>query len=361
MANTINFLSLTGLQTYDQKIKAFITEKVDAGDAPSFKYVDLVDGWLKFYNINPILEDTDPVYQVELPEQDLSHLMQLVESAVNGNIAIFGDNGQVKDGGIALTDLSTKTEVTATIAPIQAKADENAQSIEDLKSYVGTIPTNYTETNIVDYINKKSQETLEAASGGSNESASSVKIQLDTYIAENDSKVNANTENIASLQTAVNEANTAIDNVVSDLETETSERKSADEAQIARIASLEEQIVNISGAMHFCGILGAIPTDVSGYEAGDVIIVGNKEYVFNGSAFIELGDVTAETEAITSLAGRVDTVESDLDNLEQIHADDKAELSASIAENAQAVANLEASLVEITEEQINGMFSESAE
>ena len=89
MANMINYLSLTGLSKYDLKIKEFIAAKVAEGDAPSFKYVDLKDGALKFYNVNPITEYTEPIFEIELPEQDLSHLMVLVEGAVSGNVAVF--------------------------------------------------------------------------------------------------------------------------------------------------------------------------------------------------------------------------------------------------------------------------------
>lgn len=181
----ISHLSLTGLQTYDAKIKEFITTKVSEGDAKSFKYVDLVDGVLKFYTVNPIADDTVADFEIELPEQDLSHLMALVENATKGNVASFGDNGQVVDGGIAVADIATKDEVKAV-----------SDALGELDAYVGDIPSGYTETNVIAYINKKAEETLNAASGGSTESAASVKAALDAYKAENDPKVQANTEAI---------------------------------------------------------------------------------------------------------------------------------------------------------------------
>lgn len=67
----------------------------------------------------------------------------------------------------------------------------NAQNLENLEEYVGTIPTNYTETNVIAYINKKAEETLAAAQGGSSETAASVKQQLDNYKSENDTRVKA--------------------------------------------------------------------------------------------------------------------------------------------------------------------------
>ena len=71
---------------------------------------------------------------------------------------------------------------------------DNAKAIEDLKKYVGTIPTDeaYKDiTNVIGYINKKSEETLAAASGNSTETAASVKQQLDNYKSENNTRVKA--------------------------------------------------------------------------------------------------------------------------------------------------------------------------
>ena len=78
-----------------------------------------------------------------------------------------------------------------------AKAD--AANLYAAKTYVGNIPDNYTETNLVSYINKKAEETLAAAQGGSSETAASVKQQLDNYKSENDTKVNANTTAIGTI------------------------------------------------------------------------------------------------------------------------------------------------------------------
>lgn len=188
MATTINFLSLTGLQKYDTSIKAFIDEKVNAGDAKSFKYVNLVNGVLKFYTINPIAEDTAADFEIELPEQDLSNLMQLVKNATENNVAVFDSNGQVKDSGLAVADIATKADV------------EDVQSaVDTLDAYVGDIPEGYDANTIIGFINAKAEETLNSASGGSSESAASVLAALNTYKSENNAKVQANTDAIAVL------------------------------------------------------------------------------------------------------------------------------------------------------------------
>lgn len=66
---------------------------------------------------------------------------------------------------------------------------DNASGIADLDAKVGVIPADRTETNLVDFINKKAEETLQAASGNSTETAASVKAQLDAYKTANDAAV----------------------------------------------------------------------------------------------------------------------------------------------------------------------------
>ena len=51
-----------------------------------------------------------------------------------------------------------------------------------------------------------------------------------------------------------------------------------------------ESVADLNGAMHFVGALDAVPTDNSQYSAGDVILVGYDEYVFDGTAWKPLGN-----------------------------------------------------------------------
>lgn len=83
------------------------------------------------------------------------------------------------------------------------KAAQDAQAdIDALEAYVGTIPSDeaYADiTNIVAFIQKRAQEVLAQAQGGSSETAASVKAALDAYIALNDPKVEQNAEDIATI------------------------------------------------------------------------------------------------------------------------------------------------------------------
>ena len=71
----------------------------------------------------------------------------------------------------------------------------------------------------------------------------------------------------------------------------------------ATVADITTAVADLNGAMHYVGKEEKLPTDVSGYKAGDVIIVGIKEYVFDGTKFDELGDEGAIGAALASLTG----------------------------------------------------------
>lgn len=96
---------------------------------------------------------------------------------------------EVVGSGNAVTaaayDAATR-KLTLTMGEIFAKKSE----LDELDAFVGDIPEGYSEETVIAYINKKAEETLNAASGGSSESAASVLAALNTYKAENDPKVN---------------------------------------------------------------------------------------------------------------------------------------------------------------------------
>jgi hypothetical protein len=54
-------------------------------------------------------------------------------------------------------------------------------------------------------------------------------------------------------------------------------------------AAIKSGVSDIAGAMHFIGVKDSVPESYDG-AAGDLIIVGTKEYVYDGEKFVELGD-----------------------------------------------------------------------
>jgi hypothetical protein len=86
-------------------------------------------------------------------------------------------------------------------------------------------------------------------------------------------------------------------------------------AETGRVSVLEEKVNALTAATHFEGVVEFDPSaegaTTAGYDAGDFVIYGNKEYIFDGSKWIELGDTTDEQSRLSALEGLVGTTSVD--------------------------------------------------
>ena len=254
-------------------------------------------------------------------------------------------------------------------AAIASEAAARGLAIEDLRSYVGEIPEGYADQqSIVAYINKKAEETLKAANGGSSESAASVKAALDTEIARAKA---AEATNAAAAKAADDKA-VAAQNDVDALESlvgEVADGKTVvqmiadaqaaatydDTALAGRVSTLEgndagksvRTIANeelaaqlvADGAKESLDTLAEIaawiqshPDDASAMNQA-IVALQNKvdtsdktvsAYVADAIAALSIGDY-AKAADLTALAGRVKAIEDDY-----LKAADKTELSNAI-------------------------------
>lgn len=116
----------------------------------------------------------------------------------------------------------------------------------------------------------------------------------------------------------------------------------------------KNDIADLAGAMHFEGIVEAVPP-TGNYNAGDLVILKgtNKEYVFDGTNWLELGDegTHATKAALEAVDKRVQTLETnhpkDVETLRGEIATAKSEAIAKADENAGAA--IEAELAKLTQ------------
>ena len=97
-----------------------------------------------------------------------------------------------------------------------------------------------------------------------------------------------------------------------------------------------DSVADLNGAMHFVGKLDAVPSNVEGYKAGDVILVGYDEYVCDGNTWQPLGNesiyqtkelATEQHNALTKLVTDLETKhDQEMDTLEKKHDDELAAL-----------------------------------
>lgn len=237
---------------------------------------------------------------VEDARAALQALIDATDAIADKNAEDIAAINNANTGILAQAKAYTDTEV----AGVQSEVNE-------LESYVGTF-TSDNAKNVVEYIDEKTSGiALDADLGALTDRVTQAEKDIDAIEADYLRQADK-TElegKITDAQTAADGAQSYAEGVAGDLANEVKAREDADSALDGRIASLEGTIVGLSGAMHFEGVKNEVPTDVTGYEQGDVIIVGNKEYVLNGDAFVEFGDASVNAEAITALTGRVDTAE----------------------------------------------------
>lgn len=305
------------------------------------------------------IEEIEKFFAVTDEEQLSAALDTLIEiqkeiaadnAGAEGMLASIGENTAAinKLNG----DAATEGSVAKQVADAVAAHDETVANTYATKEYVGVIPTSYTEKDLVSYVDKKAEEVLAAAQGGSSETAASVKQQLDNYKAANDTAVKANTTAITSNTNAITTINEKLINIeagaevniieaikvngtsvevaadrsvnlsvptkfsdllddsgfaddISALETATATNKTA-------IEKLAADIGNVANVMNFVGSKDAVPEENSEYAAGDVIIVDNQEYVFDGSAWSAFGDASVNGALISGLETRVKANEDSL-------------------------------------------------
>ena len=225
---------------------------------------------------------------------------------------------------------------------LKATPAQIAQAIEDanlsqyalevdltaLEEKVGEIPEGYTEENIVAYINKKAEETLNAASGGSSESAASVLAALNTYKAENDPKVTANTNAIAVL----NGDATTDGSVAKQVADEATARSEADTALGNRIKAIEDDHLTSDDKTE---LQTAIADAVKAHDESDAA---------HAALFKALNDKDAamqgEIDALEEKIGEVPadkTVVQMISDAQTAATYDDTQVKADIAANADAI------------------------
>lgn len=317
------FVNLEGLTHYDEKIKEYLASK-DAETLQSAKDYVLT------------VADAAGTAATKVAELENGKVKTNTEAIAKLN----GD--ATTEGSVAKAVADAKSELNASIAGVQSDVDA-------LEDYVGTIPAGATATDIVGYVQEKTsgiatteglQELTDRVASAEGEIDA---IQADYLKAADKTELEGK---ITAAQTAAGNAQTHSEGVASDLSTAKKALEDADSALAERTAVLEGKITGLSGAMHFEGVKDSVPTtDFTGYETGDVIVVGEKEYVFDGSKFVEFGDVSAEGERLSALEGRATTVEGKVSTLEGEMDTAQADIDAveaDVTDLKQAKDNLEA-------------------
>ena len=241
----------------------------------------------------------------------------------------------------AIADAEGKI-ATAKQEAIDAAADA-AAGIYATKEYVGVIPNgedgNPKAANVVAYIEKKAEEVLSQATGGSSESAASVKAQLDTFKAEINPKVTKNTEDIA----AINEKLTTIEenadvNVIEKVkvngtELTPDENKAVDITVPTKFSDLTDDSgfgaridANATGVSEAKGLANAAQTTANEAKTAATN---------NGNA---IGELTTTVAGHTTTIGEHTTKIANLEAADEAHAAEFTSLKQTVQGHTTAIA-----------------------
>ena len=150
----------------------------------------------------------------------------------------------------------------------------NATSLIDVTDAFGRIATLET--------------TIEGLTGGAGSIANQIAAAITNLSYTGyDAGVADNSETI-SFVGEISEANGVVSATKRDLKFKTAYNSKNN--KVATEADVKAVVEQFSKSLTYKGMLNNLPTDVSGYKTGDVIIVGKLEYIFDGTKFDQFGD-----------------------------------------------------------------------
>lgn len=157
--------------------------------------------------------------------------------------------------------------------------------------------------------------------------------QYVSAVSEADGKISVSrtvlpTYNVSATGAFVTVTPTDLDNKGKAFEISTSNIASASDLTdlTGRVKANEDAISALSSATHFIGVVEALPETA---EAGDIVIMGNKEYIYDATkGWVELGDTTAELAAIDA---NTKAIAKEIADREQAIADEVTARNEAIA------------------------------
>ena len=159
----------------------------------------------------PAIGDVDIIYRAsaERTLYQWNDIAQVYEPLLPSNLVTEEELQEIiKNLKLPEAELKSYVEEKVLAEETRAKAAEEAAAVaakaaqddvDALETFVGTIPTGYSESNIVAFIQKRAAEVLAATQGGSSETAASIKAALDAYVIKNDAAVEKNADAIATI------------------------------------------------------------------------------------------------------------------------------------------------------------------
>lgn len=347
MAETVklNVVTLEGLTQYDGLLKSYIDAADAAVDKKSLKTVALVGNKLNFYNVVEPVGSTAPVYSIELPETDISNLMEKLPSNVEAETLVVADGkGGVKSAEVKISEIAKKTEVTEAVAGVTAKVDANTDKL----------------TKLIGDDANKSARTIANEELAKQLIPENAQESLDT-LTEIAAWIQSHPDDASAMNTAIEELEVLVGEIPEDVTASTitgyvAEVKAALEASInsakdeAVASAATDATTKANKALEDAKTYTntEVGKDRARLDAAETAIQGLDTTTKKNASDIEgvQSEVTTIKSNASALKDRVDAAEKDIDALEEKVATleangyDDTEVRDLIATNTQGIADL---------------------
>ena len=355
---TKKFLDFTGLQKYDELLKAKVAAdiKVVKDDLDTRKVKDTADSTTIIWSKAENGTYTASVKGVVLDNADYTAVKtKATQSAAAWTKFLTGSDVAYPDGITpVLKDLATTASVTKAIK------DGDDKTLASAKSYAESLASNYAAaqhthaiadvTGLQTALDGKAaidhnHDTVYSKLDHNHDDAYDAKGAAAQALADAKKYTNDKVDGKFDAAGAAEAAKTAVigkdsddkdtltikgakkyaDSVAATAKAEAiSEAKTYTDGEIGKV---NEKIVtintSIAGGVHFIGISTSVITDkgtetptidrwTGPVKTGDIVINGaGAEFIWDGSKWQKLGDTTAEQERLTNLEGHVNTLRGD--------------------------------------------------
>lgn len=176
--NKMIVITIDNLAEYHGLLIPHIEGLISESEAKSIKSVGIEGNVLKFYKVESPSEDTEAAYTIELPETDISNLLEKFEAATAGHVVTVAENGKdIVDSGVALEDLAKKEDdifvtdilTVNALGGISANADLNGMTTHEiletlLYPYVAQVVGTPSRTPNATVLEKGDDQTITAVS-----------------------------------------------------------------------------------------------------------------------------------------------------------------------------------------------------
>lgn len=279
---------------------------VDVENQKVYQYSVQLDGTLKEIGVAPVSDGATIAVDTETGKLSLYGVAGLdasktyVPSIVNGVLTWAEPDTSTAEGQAQeINALKTRaTELEKTVNGVEAA--EGVEAVEGLVDKVATL------------------ETKVGADVDGETPASGLFKEIDDVAASVESEAQARASADEALGKRIDDVIEAVEANDGELEALTTKVGEIETGYAAADSELARRITALEGTTHFAGTGARADMEaIEAPKAGDVYVISSgeglgKEFIFDGTDWIELGDVTAEQERIKAVEDRVTEVEGDI-------------------------------------------------